>query len=202
MLTYRQPKNMSEAPLIYQRQLNEAEQKMFLKLDSQTVLDYNEIFSIFDLDGSGCISKEEINRVMIALGESVHDKELVALITSIDYNGDDEINFEEFICLMVKTLTKQDTEEEELITVFKRFDADGDGEIGEEDLVNIMRELGHPFDQEEARDMIFYLNEDDFGTLNFSAFIEAMMYDTQDLELMHIDHRYGLLGKKTFSDHT
>ena len=83
---------------------------------------------------------------MVALGEKVHEKELVALITSIDYNGDDEINFEEFICLMVKTLTKQDTEEEELITVFKRFDADGDGEIGEEDLVNIMRELGHPFD--------------------------------------------------------
>eukprot|EP00353_Schmidingerella_taraikaensis_P007081 CAMPEP_0185578520 /NCGR_PEP_ID=MMETSP0434-20130131/12981_1 /TAXON_ID=626734 ORGANISM="Favella taraikaensis, Strain Fe Narragansett Bay" /NCGR_SAMPLE_ID=MMETSP0434 /ASSEMBLY_ACC=CAM_ASM_000379 /LENGTH=55 /DNA_ID=CAMNT_0028196339 /DNA_START=452 /DNA_END=619 /DNA_ORIENTATION=- len=46
-----------------------------------------------------------------------------------------------------------------------------------------MQELGHPCDEEEARDMIFFLDKDEDGQLNFMEFVQTMMYDTLDNEL-------------------
>ena len=93
------------------------------------------------------------------------------MIEQIDYNNDGEIDFDEFICMMVKRLHENDSIEEELVTVFNRFDKDGDGEIGVDDLVDMMRELGHNIEEQEAQDMIFCIDKDEDGTINFEEFV-------------------------------
>jgi calcium-dependent protein kinase len=57
-------------------------------------------FNLFDKDGSGTISPNEIRN---ALGIESTDKRLNDLIAEIDENGDGEIQFEEF-CNMMKRL--------------------------------------------------------------------------------------------------
>ena len=57
-------------------------------------------FHLFDKDGSGSISPDEIRR---ALGIDSSDQHLNGLIAEVDENGDGEIQFDEF-CNMMKRL--------------------------------------------------------------------------------------------------
>ena len=98
---------------------------------------------------------------------------------------------------MVKRAAENQNAEEELVLVFNRFDKDGDGEIGVQDLMDMMQELGHPFDMEEAHDMIYQIRkEEDDGSINFQEFVQTMLYDTLDTELLATEKKFGL-GEKT-----
>lgn len=60
-----------------------------------------EAFKVFDKDGSGKISAEELRQVMTSLGEKLTDKEVDEMMKEADTNGDGEIDYEEFISKFV-----------------------------------------------------------------------------------------------------
>ena len=117
---------------------------------------------------------------MQGLGENPSKERIEELIVQVDYDCNGTVDFNEFICLMVKTLTEADREEEELVNVFKRFDVNGDGEITWQDLVQIFTELGHDIDEEEAKEMIHFFDRDEDNSINFLEFVQLMMYNTID----------------------
>ena len=58
-------------------------------------------FRMFDKDGSGIISADEIRDVLCFGGNNVLSPEAVdAIIKQVDENGDGEIQFEEFVQMM------------------------------------------------------------------------------------------------------
>lgn len=63
-------------------------------------------FSVFDKDSSGLVGEEELKDVMRQVGLSADD--LKQLITTVDRDGDGQIDFEEF-CLLVDGQTKAST---------------------------------------------------------------------------------------------
>merc|ERR1719229_963057 len=58
--------------------------------------DIEEAFKIFDKDGDGKISPEELKDVMKNLGENLTDEQVTAMIADADKTGDGSVNFEEF----------------------------------------------------------------------------------------------------------
>ena len=76
-------------------------------------------------------------------GAKVSRDEISAQIASVDYDDDGEVNFEEFVVLMVKKMYELQSVEEELVQVFNQFDMDKDGDIGQEDLMCMMQQLGN-----------------------------------------------------------
>jgi len=58
-------------------------------------------FRVFDLDGSGTISLEELRRVMKSFGEILTEDELDSMIKEVDKNGDGSIDYEEFVNFMM-----------------------------------------------------------------------------------------------------
>ena len=122
-------RSIEDAAPIFRDKLNEEEQAVYLKLKLDTLQEYKEIFDIFDETGDGTISNDEIGKVMQGLGENPTPERIDELIGEIDYNNDGEVDFNEFVVLMVKTLNEADKAQEELVEVFMRFDKDGDGEI-------------------------------------------------------------------------
>lgn len=50
-----------------------------------------EAFAVFDRDGSGKISSEELRHIMKSLGEDLTDEEIQQMIREADTNGDGEI---------------------------------------------------------------------------------------------------------------
>lgn len=60
-----------------------------------------EAFRVFDRDGNGYITSNELKNVMITLGEYLTPDEVEELVKEADLDGDGQINYEEFIKLMM-----------------------------------------------------------------------------------------------------
>lgn len=55
------------------------------------ITEFREAFSLFDRDGDGTITTEELGTVMRSLGQSPNDQELQDMINEVDVDG--KINY-------------------------------------------------------------------------------------------------------------
>ena len=60
-----------------------------------------EAFKVFDKDGNGFLSAAELRHVMTKLGEKLTDEEVDEMIREADVDGDGQINYEEFVKMMM-----------------------------------------------------------------------------------------------------
>jgi Ca2+-binding EF-hand superfamily protein len=58
---------------------------------------------MFDKDGGGSISIEEIKQVL-SYGQKLDDDVIAQIIKQVDENGDGEISYEEFAQMMLKNI--------------------------------------------------------------------------------------------------
>ncbi|KAJ3356891.1 hypothetical protein HDU91_005500 [Kappamyces sp. JEL0680] len=77
--------------------------------DTDSEEEIKEAFKVFDKDGNGFISSAELRHVMTNLGEKLTDEEVDEMIREADVDGDGQINYEEFVKMMVRTLTATNT---------------------------------------------------------------------------------------------
>ena len=100
--------------------------------------EYRQAFAVFDKDGDGTISTEELDVVMRSLGENPSEEELEDLIQEIDVDGK---------CMWYQGENPSEEELEDLIQetdVDSKYvwSLDGDGTISTEELDVVMRSLG------------------------------------------------------------
>ena len=75
--------------------------EMFLKKDnSANHVELKEAFDLFDINGNGYISKDELIQAMKKMGENLTDEEIDKMIKSADINKDGQVSFEEFKRMM------------------------------------------------------------------------------------------------------
>ena len=60
-----------------------------------------EAFKVFDKDGNGFISAAELRHVMTNLGEKLNEEEVDEMIREADQDGDGQVNYEEFVKMMM-----------------------------------------------------------------------------------------------------
>ncbi|XP_023678812.1 calcium-binding protein 7 isoform X2 [Paramormyrops kingsleyae] len=59
-----------------------------------------EAFKVFDRDGNGFISKQELGMAMRSLGYMPNEVELEVIIQRLDMDGDGQVDFDEFVTLL------------------------------------------------------------------------------------------------------
>lgn len=96
--------------------------------------EYRDAFDLFDRDGNGKVSSDELGPLMRSLGSNPPDDHLQDLINEVDYDGDGVLNFTEFIDLMVNDRGADIDVELELIEAFHSFDTEDTGLIDSADL--------------------------------------------------------------------
>merc|ERR1712153_124311 len=75
--------------------------------DTDTEEELIEAFKVFDKDGNGFISAAELRHVMTHLGEKLTDEEVDEMIREADVDGDGQINYEEFVKIMMSKYTRR-----------------------------------------------------------------------------------------------
>ncbi|KAK2888304.1 hypothetical protein Q8A73_019752 [Channa argus] len=63
-------------------------------------LEIREAFKVFDRDGNGFISKQELGMAMRSLGYMPNEVELEVIIQRLDTDGDGQVGFDEFVTLL------------------------------------------------------------------------------------------------------
>ncbi|KLU81384.1 hypothetical protein MAPG_00474 [Magnaporthiopsis poae ATCC 64411] len=79
------------------RALNPNSQKPDMKKEQRELL---QAFKVFDQDGSGSISPEELRQALRQLGDFYSDEEINDMISHADLDGNGSIDYQEFVQLM------------------------------------------------------------------------------------------------------
>ena len=144
-----------------------------------------EKFLLFDEDGSGSISKEELGAAMRYMGLNPTEAEVQTMLDSLDEDGTCQLEFPEFLKLMSQIknhdplsfdLTGQLTTKQiaEIQEKFLQFDDDQDGVIDKSELGAILRYMGQTPTDLELEDILLKLDEDGTNVLEFPEFLKLM----------------------------
>ncbi|XP_075424985.1 calcium-binding protein 7 isoform X2 [Ascaphus truei] len=75
------------------------------QLPEDEIEEIREAFKVFDRDGNGFISKQELGTAMRSLGYMPNEVELEVIIQRLDMDGDGLVDFEEFVTLLGPKIT-------------------------------------------------------------------------------------------------
>eukprot|EP00252_Welwitschia_mirabilis_P003084 TRINITY_DN1315_c0_g1_i2.p1 TRINITY_DN1315_c0_g1~~TRINITY_DN1315_c0_g1_i2.p1 ORF type:complete len:213 (+),score=7.18 TRINITY_DN1315_c0_g1_i2:434-1072(+) len=136
-----------------------------------------EVFRKFDANKDGKVSRDEIRKVMAALGQETSDSTLDKLMKETDTDGDGLIDFEEFLkgtgsrgSSANSRHTMKDVE-----GAFNLYDLDKNGSISADELHRVFANLGEPASVEECRKMIRGADTNLDGSVDLSEFKSMMM---------------------------
>jgi len=127
---------------------------------------------LFDKDGDGNITAQELGTVMRSLGQNPTEKELHEMVA--DVGGSGKVDFNLFLSLMSKKMKDVDSEEE-IKEAFRVFDKDGNGLISAAELRHVMTNLGEKLSNEEVDEMVREADVDGDGQINYEEFVKMMM---------------------------
>ena len=131
-------------------------------------------FCVFDSDGDGSITIEELQKVLLSLGVKASLPEVQKMIVNVDRDRSGTIDFEEFCDYMLPVLERHESDEQ-VRDMFKRFDADGNGYIDEMELKQMLeRIMGKEVPMSEVKQMINDVDMNNDGRIDIYEFIKMM----------------------------
>lgn len=132
---------------------------------------------MFDHNGDGKITRQELSKSLESLGIDIPDPDLEHMIDHIDSDGDGMVDIEEFEVLYKMILMEEERDEEEDIReAFNVFDKNGDGFISVEELQSVLMSLGLRQGQtiEDCRLMVNKVDVDGDGMVDYKEFRQMM----------------------------
>ena len=143
-------------------------------LSEEKISEYREAFAMFDKDGDGHVTIDELRDVLARMDEHPTDEQLRDMISDVDADNNGTIELEEFIAMMQRHDSDAASAEDDIRLAFKAFDTDGNGEIDRHELKQIMEKIGEPLTDQEIDTMIAEADKNGDGLINFEEF-SAMM---------------------------
>ncbi|CAH2078431.1 unnamed protein product [Thlaspi arvense] len=163
-----------------------------LRSPSLNALRLQRIFDLFDKNGDGFITVEELSQALSRLGLNADLSDLKSTVESYIQPGNTGLNFDDFSSLH-KTLDDSffggaeendetsspesaAADESDLAEAFKVFDENGDGFISARELQTVLKKLGLPEGGEMARveKMIVSVDRNQDGRVDFFEFKNMM----------------------------
>lgn len=151
------------------------------KLD--LVQELRGVFNLFDRDGDGTISAEELEEKLRAVyGKKFkfQSREIRTMIKAVDADGNGTIDFDEFLSMMgvdrkrgTRRVGARDGRSE-LKEAFDVFDADGDGSITKVEVARVMSAVGIDIDAKTLDLMVRVVDTDGNGEIDFDEFVALM----------------------------
>lgn len=153
--------------------------KPYLKdgVKEEDVLSMKEAFDVFDADKSGAIDLGELKNAIVALGLEHSAEKITNLLKDLDKNGDNSIDFEEFLT-MLGFYNKDLTDEDHLKELYKVF-AQSNGKITVEDFRRVASQVGDRYSDDELNDMLNCADLDKDGYVNWDEFKSVVLKENK-----------------------
>nr|VDD49018.1 unnamed protein product [Brassica oleracea] len=165
-----------------------------LRSPSLNALRLQRIFDLFDKNGDGFITVDELSQALSRLGLNADLSDLLSTVESYIQPGNTGLNFDDFSSLH-KTLddsffggagdddddndddpSSAAADESDLAEAFKVFDENGDGFISARELQAVLKKLGLPEggEMERVEKMIVSVDRNKDGRVDFFEFKNMM----------------------------
>lgn len=143
---------------------------------AQRLEEIKRTFALFDRDGDGSISADELGAVLEAMGLKVTPAELAAMVRTVDLDESGTIEVNEFAALLLPSdpSASDVTGEDDLRLAFNDLDRDGDGQLSVSELKRAMRALGDRHADQDIDDLVHRADTDGDGKVNFEEFVTLM----------------------------
>eukprot|EP00795_Rhopilema_esculentum_P002776 gene2776-999_t len=139
------------------------------RLDGENLSDLEETFSLFDVDGNGMISLQELTSVLQSLGKEFAEEDIKEMLEIADKDGDGQIGFDDFHDLMKETILRG-IQEDDLQEAFDVLDSDKDGFITPLEMHQSLINIGESVTIEEALEIITEVDLNGDGLVDFEEF--------------------------------
>ncbi len=159
------------------------------ELHQDEIEDFRAAFKVFDVDGDGEISSDELSEMLSIFGVSSQTSEsyLQELIKEIDIDKNGKVEFNDFLELMRSCATSTsgtsscgDTseyyEDRELRHAFDKIDSNNNGKVTMKELKDLLKKTNHFLKDVEIDAIIQQFDEDGDGELNFSEFMQMVSF--------------------------
>ncbi|KAH9598276.1 EF-hand domain [Trypanosoma melophagium] len=144
-------------------------------LTLQQITELKGAFALFDKDGDGTITVDDLDGVFASIGQKVSREKLQDMMAEADLDANGVIDFRDFLDLVAKKLNDPAEKELELRRAFAIYDLGNTGYIKPTDLRFVMGRLGCPLTPEQAFEMINEADIDGDGRLSFEEFRRVMV---------------------------
>lgn len=136
-----------------------------------------QVFCYFDHNNDGKISVEELRAYFKSVGDSISEDEAEKVVTAFDRDGDNLLEFNDFVQLMRKD--SKDNGREDIKKAFEMFEVEkGSGCITPRGLQVVLNRLGGGRSSykslDECKAMIRVFDIDGNGVLDFDEFHKMM----------------------------
>lgn len=144
--------------------------------DSERIKGIQDIFNLFDKNGNGQISAEEISSLMIAIGRNPNQEEIQKFLREVDKDQNGEVNLKELMTLIDKEEKVPRTKQEEIVDAFRVFDIDNNGYITYDEFKTILTKFGGEFTEKDVKEIYKFCDTDADGKLTYAEFVEMWKY--------------------------
>lgn len=124
----------------------------------------NEAFKMFDLDGSGRISRSELRDVLRNLGHNPNEQQINLLIAQVDVDGNGTLDLSEFMQFMSSHFCVWNPAND-LGAVFRLLDPKGTGFVRAGHLREMLLRYSSEMSESEVDEMLSMVSDEDFVDL-------------------------------------
>lgn len=149
--------------------------------------EFRAIFDKYDTSGDGSVDAAEMQQVFQAVGVHLKQFQVEQIVREFDIDGSGEIEFEEFMVMMIKLLNRRvradcidyrDYLADALIAryeqMFRTYDVSGDGSINREELEDMLAKLNINMTALQIDEVIAEVDKDGSGEIEFDEFLSMM----------------------------
>ncbi|KAI8885678.1 EF-hand [Backusella circina FSU 941] len=153
------------------------DQYRYLGITVEELDTLKKAFNIYDIDHNGYITIKHFTSILTSLNIESDPNKLDNIISAIDLNKDNMIDFNEFVHAMFKYLPHAQSDrdkDDELMACFQYFDKDKDGRISQAELEEVLIRIGAHLSPGEIQEMMRTGDINRDGYIDFDEFIQLL----------------------------
>jgi len=143
------------------------------KLKPEQLEQFREAFDGF-ADDTGNISCDSLKTIFTSCGQEMTDQELDEMVKEVDEDGSGEIDFDEFLSMMVSLLGLDDPDDAK--DAFKCLDNNQSGTINISDLEEALNGSAEKLSPEEISAILKECDPNGSGGVNLETFKKVFMF--------------------------
>ena len=131
-----------------------------------------EILDLYDPNNEGFINSNDTSKILQAMGRTLEEDDEQNFLQAADPDNTGKITKDNFLATVEALFSLSKDDVNDLLEAFKIFDINNTGKISVKDFKKILVKIGQAFSEEEADDIIKYINVDKDGNIDYADFIQ------------------------------